>query len=31
MLTQQEWGKSPLFQNISYEEYQRMLICFQAT
>lgn len=31
MLTQQEWGKSPLFQNISYEEYQRMLICFQAS
>lgn len=31
MLTQQEWGKSPLFQNISYEEYRRMLICFQAT
>ena len=30
MLSQQEFGKSPLFQNISYEEYLRMLTCFQA-
>ena len=30
MLTQQELEKSPLFQDISYEEYRRMLVCFQA-
>ena len=30
MLTQQELKKSPLFQDISYEEYLRMLTCFQA-
>ena len=30
MLTQQDLEKSPLFQNISYEEYLRMLTCFQA-
>jgi len=30
MLTRQEWGNSPLFQSISYEEYQRMMVCFQA-
>jgi len=30
MLTQQELEKSPLFQDISYEEYLRMLTCFQA-
>lgn len=30
MLTQQELESSPLFQNISYDEYRRMLTCFQA-
>lgn len=30
MLTQQELEKSPLFQDISYEDYRRMLVCFQA-
>ena len=30
MLTQQELKNSPLFQDISYEEYLRMLTCFQA-
>lgn len=30
MLTQQELVKSPLFQDIHYEEYLRMLTCFQA-
>mgnify|MGYP000674196800 CR=1 FL=1 len=30
MLTQQELERSPLFQGISYDEYRRMLICFQA-
>ena len=30
MLTRQELVKSPLFQDISYEEYLRMLTCFQA-
>ena len=30
MLTQQDLEKSPLFQDISYEEYSRMLTCFQA-
>ncbi len=30
MLTRQELEKSPLFQDISYEEYQQMLACFQA-
>ncbi|MDD3347728.1 Crp/Fnr family transcriptional regulator [Oscillibacter sp.] len=30
MLTQQELEKSPLFKDISYEEYCRMLTCFQA-
>ena len=30
MLTQQELEHSPLFQGISYEEYRRLLTCFQA-
>lgn len=30
MLTQQELEKSPLFQDITYEEYRSMLNCFQA-
>lgn len=30
MLSEQELRQSPLFQNISYEEYLRMLVCFQA-
>ena len=30
MLTQQDLEKSPLFQDISYEEYLGMLTCFQA-
>ena len=30
MLTRQELTKSPLFQDIRYEDYQRMLNCFQA-
>ncbi|WP_298021680.1 Crp/Fnr family transcriptional regulator [uncultured Dysosmobacter sp.] len=30
MLTQQELEKSPLFQDIAYEEYRGMLDCFQA-
>ncbi|MBE6963220.1 MAG: Crp/Fnr family transcriptional regulator [Ruminococcaceae bacterium] len=30
MLVQQELEQSPLFRNISYEEYRRMLTCFQA-
>lgn len=30
MLTRQELEKSSLFQDITYEEYQRMLTCFQA-
>ena len=30
MLSQQELEKSPLFQDISYEEYSRLLTCFQA-
>ena len=30
MLTRQELTKSPLFQDIRYEDYQRMLDCFQA-
>lgn len=30
MLTAQELTKSPLFQDITYEEYRRMLTCFQA-
>lgn len=30
MLTRKELEKSPLFQNISYEEYLRMFTCFQA-
>ena len=30
MLSEQELKKSPLFRDISYEEYRRMLICFQA-
>ena len=30
MLTRQELEKSPLFEDISYEEYQQMLTCFQA-
>ena len=30
MLSEQELRQSPLFQNISYEEYVRMLSCFQA-
>ena len=30
MLTQQELEKNPLFQDISYDSYQQMLVCFQA-
>ena len=30
MLTQRELQQSPLFSNISYEEYLRMFTCFQA-
>ena len=30
MLTQKEKKKSPLFRDISYEEYRRMLVCFNA-
>ena len=30
MLTEEELKKSPLFQDISFEEYKRMLVCFQA-
>ena len=30
MLSEQELNHSPLFQNIHYEEYRRMLVCFQA-
>ena len=30
MLTEQELHNSPLFQNITHEEYQRMVVCFQA-
>lgn len=30
MFSQRELEKSPLFQGIRYEEYQRMLTCFQA-
>lgn len=30
MLTQQDLGKSPLFQGISHEEYQAMVACFRA-
>ena len=30
MLSKQELEKSPLFRDISYEEYRRMLTCFQA-
>ena len=30
MLTVQELKTSPLFRNISYEDYRRMLTCFQA-
>ena len=30
ILTQQELERSPLFQGISYDEYRRMLTCFQA-
>ena len=30
MLTRQELEQSPLFQDITYEEYQRMLTCFHA-
>ena len=30
MLTQQELERSPLFQGISYDEYRRLLTCFQA-
>ena len=30
MLSKQELEKSPLFQGIQYEEYLRMLTCFQA-
>ena len=30
MLTQEELEQSPLFENISYDEYCRMLSCFQA-
>ena len=30
MLTKEELEQSPLFENISYDEYRRMLSCFQA-
>ena len=30
MLAPQELEKSPLFRDITYEEYRRMLPCFQA-
>lgn len=30
MLSHQELERSPLFQNISYDEYRRMLTCFRA-
>ena len=30
MLTQEELTQSPLFRDIAYEEYRRMLACFQA-
>ena len=30
MLSQQELAKSPLFQDISYEDYRSLLTCFQA-
>ena len=30
MLTQEDLERSPLFENISYQEYCRMLTCFQA-
>ena len=30
MLSKQELESSPLFQDISYEEYSRLLTCFQA-
>lgn len=30
MMDREELRRSPLFENISYEEYQRMLTCFQA-
>ena len=30
MLTQEELTRSPLFQDIAYDEYRRMLTCFQA-
>ena len=30
MMTSQELRTSPLFENISYEDYRRMLTCFQA-
>lgn len=31
MLQSEEFRRSPLFSDVTYEEYQRMLICFQAT
>ena len=30
MLTQEELAQSPLFENIRYDEYRRMLSCFHA-
>ena len=30
MLDEQELKRSPLFENITHEEYKRMLVCFQA-
>ena len=30
MLSARELESSPLFRNITYEEYRRMLTCFQA-
>ena len=30
MLSTRELESSPLFRNITYEEYRRMLTCFQA-
>ena len=31
MLTQKEMEQSPLFRNITYDEYLRMMDCFRAT
>ena len=31
MLSEQELRESPLFENITHEEYRRMLVCFRAS